>query len=91
LVYKKRQDNIRRSDYGYAARREILWIWIIISIFLNLILFAHYDFCILRRLRFYFFHPFFLAMNINVLLFLWFLLLSWFTHFFGLSFQFIAK
>ncbi|KAG5238080.1 classical arabinogalactan protein [Salix suchowensis] len=24
LVYKKRQNNIRRSDYGYAARREIL-------------------------------------------------------------------
>ncbi|PPD86826.1 hypothetical protein GOBAR_DD16223 [Gossypium barbadense] len=24
LVYKKRQDNIRRSQYGYAARREIL-------------------------------------------------------------------
>ncbi|TXG73857.1 hypothetical protein EZV62_002436 [Acer yangbiense] len=24
LVYKKRQDNIRRSEYGYAARREIL-------------------------------------------------------------------
>ncbi|KAE8729501.1 Disulfide isomerase L-2 isoform 1 [Hibiscus syriacus] len=24
LVYKKRQDNIGRSQYGYAARREIL-------------------------------------------------------------------
>ncbi|XWS74273.1 hypothetical protein CRYUN_Cryun02cG0200800 [Craigia yunnanensis] len=24
LVYKKRQDNIRRSQYGYAARGEIL-------------------------------------------------------------------
>ncbi|KAJ6408764.1 hypothetical protein OIU84_008458 [Salix udensis] len=24
MVYKKRQNNIRRSDYGYAARREIL-------------------------------------------------------------------
>lgn len=24
LVYKKRQDNIRRSQYGYAARRELL-------------------------------------------------------------------
>ncbi|OMO67472.1 hypothetical protein CCACVL1_20499 [Corchorus capsularis] len=24
LVYKKRQDNIRRTQYGYAARREIL-------------------------------------------------------------------
>jgi hypothetical protein len=24
LVYKKRQDNIRRSAYGYAARRELL-------------------------------------------------------------------
>ncbi|XWS53265.1 hypothetical protein CRYUN_Cryun11dG0142600 [Craigia yunnanensis] len=24
LLYKKRQDNIRRSQYGYAARREIL-------------------------------------------------------------------
>ncbi|XVF20227.1 hypothetical protein REPUB_Repub11eG0179600 [Reevesia pubescens] len=24
LVYKKRKDNIRRSQYGYAARREIL-------------------------------------------------------------------
>ncbi|OMO71740.1 hypothetical protein CCACVL1_18081 [Corchorus capsularis] len=24
LVYKKRQDNIRRTQYGYAARREIM-------------------------------------------------------------------
>lgn len=24
IVYKKRQNNIRRSEYGYAARREIL-------------------------------------------------------------------
>lgn len=24
LVYKKRQDNLRRSQYGYAARRELL-------------------------------------------------------------------
>lgn len=24
FVYKKRQDNMRRSQYGYAARREIL-------------------------------------------------------------------
>ena len=24
FVYKKRQDNIRRSQYGYAARREML-------------------------------------------------------------------
>ncbi|KAL4283688.1 hypothetical protein GQ457_16G011350 [Hibiscus cannabinus] len=24
LVYKKRQDNIRRAQYGYAARRDIL-------------------------------------------------------------------
>jgi len=24
FVYKKRRDNIRRSEYGYAARREIL-------------------------------------------------------------------
>jgi anaerobic C4-dicarboxylate transporter len=24
FVYKKRRDNIRRSQYGYAARREIL-------------------------------------------------------------------
>ncbi|KAE8692923.1 Disulfide isomerase L-2 isoform 1 [Hibiscus syriacus] len=24
LVYKKRQDNIRRAQYGYAARREIM-------------------------------------------------------------------
>ncbi|XWS71810.1 hypothetical protein CRYUN_Cryun03dG0170100 [Craigia yunnanensis] len=24
LVYKKRQDNIRRSQYGYAVRRELL-------------------------------------------------------------------
>ncbi|XP_009367083.2 alpha carbonic anhydrase 8 [Pyrus x bretschneideri] len=24
FVYKKRQDNVRRSQYGYAARREIL-------------------------------------------------------------------
>lgn len=24
VVYKKRQQNIRRSEYGYAARREFL-------------------------------------------------------------------
>lgn len=24
-IYKKRQENIRRSQYGYAARRELLW------------------------------------------------------------------
>lgn len=24
FVYKKRQDNVRRSQYGYAARREML-------------------------------------------------------------------
>ncbi|GLU11790.1 hypothetical protein SLE2022_285120 [Rubroshorea leprosula] len=24
MVYKKRQENIRRSQYGYSARREIL-------------------------------------------------------------------
>lgn len=24
FVYKKRQDNIRRTQYGYAARRELL-------------------------------------------------------------------
>lgn len=25
VIYKKRQENILRSQYGYAARRELLW------------------------------------------------------------------